>query len=146
MMFGMFPSSAITWRRATASALPTISLIKVGLYFSNCEQCRVRVCWCQGGCLDMDSSLRISPAGENRIPNHMASDAPRVWVGTSDHISHNGDCTFMALLTQGSMPPPAPLLTTSLATGISSVCMASDPDAMVGVLAARASRQTILHY
>lgn len=34
MMFGMLPSSAMTCRRDTASTLPTMSLIRVGLYFS----------------------------------------------------------------------------------------------------------------
>lgn len=34
MIFGRFPSDAITRRRATVSSFPTISLIKVGRYFS----------------------------------------------------------------------------------------------------------------
>lgn len=37
-MFGMLPSSAITCSLDTASVLPTISLILVGLYFSTCRE------------------------------------------------------------------------------------------------------------
>ncbi len=34
MMLGMLPSSAMTCRRDTASTLPTMSLMRVGRYFS----------------------------------------------------------------------------------------------------------------
>ena len=113
MMLGMLPSSAMTCRRDTASTLPTMSLMRVGRYFSTwrargagCRERNAQVVGCSGG----GSAVRAARWQGSLAPLVHRRATALHGTAAAPARSPRAACTSSLRRWRGPPPPPPPPL------------------------------------